>query len=136
MICPPNFLRVVRGVADHVGHNIRVREHRDVTALDLPYRGSHAFRGKALQLGLDGGSAASYRVTYGGRPDKPFLPRLVGTDYCTVEASAVWGIDGNVAGDVWRVVGGERRPALQIRGGLNDVIHVDLSSQRELKLTT
>src|SRR5262249_27620959 len=62
--------------------------------------------------------------------------RLVRTDYCTVETSAVRGIDGNVAGGLWRAVGGERRPALQIRGGLNDVIQVGLSSQRELKLTT
>jgi hypothetical protein len=37
MTYPPSFLRVVRGVADDVGHNIRVREHRDVTAFDLPY---------------------------------------------------------------------------------------------------
>src|SRR5262245_9671693 len=61
---------------------------------------------------------------------------LVRADYCTVEASAVRRIDGNAAGGAWRAVGGERRPALQIRGGLNDVIHVGLSGQRELKLTT
>ena len=61
---------------------------------------------------------------------------LVWTDDRTVEASAVGGVDGNHAGGVWRAVGGERRPALQIRGGLDDVIQVGLSRQQELKLTT
>lgn len=61
--------------------------------------------------------------------------RLVNTDYRTVEGWAARYIYRNVAGGTWGAVGGDRRPAFQIRGGLNDVIHVGLSGQRESKPT-
>src|SRR5262249_16959991 len=62
MTYPPGFLRDVRGVADHVDHNIRVRKHRHVTAFDLPHRGTHAFRRTALQLALAGGGLGWHDV--------------------------------------------------------------------------
>jgi hypothetical protein len=72
----------------------------------------------------------------GQNPSGQFAKRSVCTEDCTVEASAVRGIDGNAAGGVWRAVGGERRPTLQVRGDLNDVIQVGFPNQRELKLAT
>src|SRR5215813_8685774 len=52
----------VGGSTNHVDHELWVRQHRDVTTLDLTNRGAHSFRDKALQLRLDSAVFRGYDV--------------------------------------------------------------------------
>ena len=42
----------MRGLPDHIEHEFRVGEHRDVAAVQLGCGGAHALRDKPLQLGM------------------------------------------------------------------------------------
>src|SRR6185295_14882105 len=48
--CSSNSLR---RLTNHVDHERRLREHRDVAAVDRSGGGSHALREEALQIGLN-----------------------------------------------------------------------------------
>src|SRR4030095_11964210 len=47
------LLKGTEGVPDHVEHEFRVGEHRDMAAVQLGCGGAHALRDRPLQLGMD-----------------------------------------------------------------------------------
>jgi hypothetical protein len=52
-VAPAGLLNGMRGLPDHIEHECRVGEHRDVAAVQLGCGGAHALRDKPLQLGMD-----------------------------------------------------------------------------------
>src|SRR5215469_4828282 len=59
-----------RGLADHIEHHVRLRQHGHMARRDLGRGGFHAFRNEALQIGMN-------RVVLGGEdiPARLCLPR-------------------------------------------------------------
>jgi len=58
----------VCGGTDDVNHELGVRQHRDVAAVNLVGSGAHTLRHKALQLGLHRAVTRRHDVLAGLRP--------------------------------------------------------------------
>jgi hypothetical protein len=69
------FLNGARGLADYAKNELGLRQHRDMTAVGLDDGRAHAFRDKALQLGMYGAVVLGHDEPARFRPPRsPFDP--------------------------------------------------------------